>query len=179
MRLRKQDLPLPQVSGSFDDSREILLTSMKLRAISECDEDALHPLLEDFVSSHGTLPFRPDYWTSFKIWMKDILSTDEVLTLLAESNGKAVGFAVASVQQNGPLLTPDRIGYVSLVVVGSRSRRNGVGRGLWNGIREWFVSKGITEVQLYTEFGNEDSSAFWGHLGFVPYLDRRRISLRK
>jgi ribosomal protein S18 acetylase RimI-like enzyme len=63
-------------------------------------------------------------------------------------------------------MLPERIGYVSLLVVAPQSRGLGVGKALWNGMREWFLSKGIAEVELYTEIGNELSNGFWEHREF-------------
>jgi hypothetical protein len=45
---------------------------------------------------------------------------------------------------------------------------------VWDAMHEWFLSKGIDEVELYTEIGNELSNGFWDRRGFRPLLVRWR-----
>ena len=94
--------------------------------------------------------------------------------MCATFENNLVGFVVGIIHENGPLLSPDRIGYVSIMVVDKKNRRSGIGESLWNELRNWFVSKSVTYFELYTEIGNELSSSFWINRGFDTFLERRR-----
>jgi ribosomal protein S18 acetylase RimI-like enzyme len=146
-------------------------------ALSGEDVDSLPPLVDEFVSTHRSLRFRDAYWSSLRDWLVKRLKDENTLMFTAKVDGKLVGFALATIQDHGPLLAPERIGYVSLIVVARESRRTGVGDTLWNGMQEWFLAKGIRDVELYTEVGNELSTAFWEHRGFTAFLERRRRRL--
>ncbi|MDO8478276.1 MAG: GNAT family N-acetyltransferase [Candidatus Rokubacteria bacterium] len=139
--------------------------------------DSLHPLVDEFASTHRSLRFKDAYWTSFRDGLVKKRSDQETRALTAEVDGELSGFALATIQENGPLVMPERIGYVSLIVVAPKSRRTGVGDALWNGMRDWFLSRGIRDVELYTEVGNDLSNAFWERRGFTAFLVRRRRSL--
>ena len=117
-------------------------------------------------------------WGSFRDWLIKKSPDRDIIVLTAHVEDKLVGFTLATIRENGPLLAPDKFGYVSLLVVYRNARRKGVGEALWNGMREWFLTKGIQDVQLYTECANELSNGFWGRHGFSALLPRRarRIS---
>ena len=75
------------------------------------------------------------------------------------------------------MLAPEGIRYVSLIVVALESRRIGVGNALWKGMQEWFLAKGIRDIEPYTEVGHALSTAFWERCGFTAFLERRRWRL--
>ena len=145
--------------------------------LSDEDLDALPPLVDEFVSTHRSLRFREAYWSALREWRGQRLQDEDTLALTAKVGGTLVGFALATIQDHGPLLAPERIGYVSLLVVARESRRTGVGGALWKGLHAWFWAKGIRDIELYTEVGNERSTAFWERRGFTPFLERRRRHL--
>ncbi len=145
--------------------------------LSDEDLDSMPPLVDEFVSTHRSLCFRETYWSSLREWLGQRLEDENTLALTAKVGGKLVGFALATIQDHGPLLAPERIGYVSLLVVARESRRTGVGGALWKGMHEWFLANGIRDIELYTEVGNELSTAFWERRGFTAFLERRRRHL--
>jgi GNAT superfamily N-acetyltransferase len=147
--------------------------------LSHEDLDSLPPLVDEFISTHRSLHFREAYWSSLRESLGQRLQDANTLALTAKVSGTLVGFALATIQDHGPLLAPERIGYVSLIVVARESRRTGVGGALWHGMRDWFLAKGIRDIELYTEVGNELSATFWERRGFTAFLERRRRHLRE
>lgn len=152
-------------------------TKMKIRIICNEDFDSLRPLIEEFISTHLTFCFRDNYWTSFCDWLNNRLEDENCRSLCATIENNIVGFVVGIIQENGPLLSPDRVGYVSIMVVDKEHRRSGIGTSLWNELRRWFVSNNIKYFELYTEFGNKLSSSFWANRGFNTFLERRRANI--
>ena len=150
---------------------------MVVAALSDEYLDSLPPLVDEFSSTHHFLRFRDVYWSSLREWLGQRLKDENTLTLTAKVGGTLVGFGLATIQDHGPLLAPERIGYVSLIVVARESRRSGVGGALWNGMHEWFLAQGIRDVELYTEVGNALSTAFWERRGLAAFLERRRRHL--
>ena len=135
---------------------------------------SLQPLVDEFAATHRSLPFKEDYWKSFQEWMIKKQSDQYILALVAHVDGKLAGFGLGTIQETGALMVPQKIGYVSLLVVAAQFRNVGVGNAVWDGMRAWFLSNGIDEVELYTEIGNELANGFWDRRGFRPLLVRRR-----
>lgn len=148
-----------------------------IAALSGEEIDALPPLVDEFVSTHRSWRFREAYWSSLRDCLLKSLKDENTLMRSAKVDGRLVGFALPTIQDHGPLLAPERIGYVSLIVVSQESRRTRVGNTLWNSMQAWFLAQGIRDVELYTEVGNELATAFWERLGFTPFLERRRRRL--
>jgi ribosomal protein S18 acetylase RimI-like enzyme len=164
-------------SISREGRRNMSIPNVVVAVLSDEDLDSLPPLVDEFVSTHRSLRFREAYQSSLRNWLGQRLKDSTTLALTAKVGGKLVGFALATIQDHGPLLAPERIGYVSLIVVARESRRTGVGNALWNGMQAWFLAKGIRDIELYTEVGNELSTAFWERRGFTAFLERRRRHL--
>ena len=135
----------------------------------------LKPLVDLFVRSHKSLPFRENYWELFQKWFTKVITKKDALCLTAKLNGHIVGFILGEIRDNVPIFSPGQVGHVSVLIVDDNARLNGIGTSLWNGMREWFEEKGITTFELYTEHGNSVSGPFWQKKGFETILERRRL----
>jgi ribosomal protein S18 acetylase RimI-like enzyme len=152
-------------------------TRADIAVLTQQDVQLVKSLIDEFVSAHRSLRFKDSYWNSFCDWIGERIADDNTRALSAKVQGKLVGCVLGTIQETGPLLSPGKIGYVSLIVVDPEARGAGIGHALWNSIRDWFLSKGISEVELYTEIGNQASRAFWERQGFVAFLERRRCTI--
>lgn len=134
----------------------------------------MRPLVDEFVRTHKSLSFRTNYWQSFCDYLKTSHTAENILSLCAKINDHTVGFVIGVIQDTGPLIAPERVGYVSIMVVDRKHRTKGIGNALWTELRKWFLSKDIKHFELYTEFGNTLSGSFWKNRGFNTFLERRR-----
>jgi ribosomal protein S18 acetylase RimI-like enzyme len=146
---------------------------MKIRAYETNDINSLVPLVDDFVAANELLSFKPDYQTVFLAWLHEIYSDPQACVYVAEYEKSIIAFAVGTIQKNGPLILPDMIGYISIFVVSSKYRRKGTGKLLYEKMKEWFLSHGVAEIQLYTEINNDEAKKFWENVGFDIILERR------
>jgi ribosomal protein S18 acetylase RimI-like enzyme len=71
------------------------------------------------------------------------------IIFVAEQAEKIVGLISGRIIDNGPIILPEKIGYVGGIVVLSKYRRKGIAKELWQRLNEWFLSNGIKESQLY------------------------------
>jgi ribosomal protein S18 acetylase RimI-like enzyme len=120
------------------------------------------------------LSFREDYWDAFCAWCEKCLEDENTLFLCGTVDSNIVGFIIGKIQENRPLMSPRRVGYISILVVAEEHRGRGIGKALWEELREWFLSKGISYCELYTEIGNDLSGSFWENRGFEVFLEKRR-----
>ena len=148
---------------------------LTIETLHAADMALLQPLVNEFVQTHPSLSFREDPWGTFRNWFARGLDNVDFQCLIAKTQGDIVGFIAGDIRENGPLLSPDRIGHVSVLVVGGRSRMSGIGDALWKEMRRWFESKGINYFELYTEHGNKLSGPFWNKRGFEIFLEKRRL----
>ncbi|MFC1525813.1 GNAT family N-acetyltransferase [Candidatus Latescibacterota bacterium] len=147
---------------------------ISVETLQEPEIPLLEPLVDEFVQSHHALAFRTDYWSPLCAWLAQLLDDPESTAFVARDPEGVVGVGTGVVRDNGPLLTPERIGFVGFLTVAKRCRRQGIASVIWEELRSWFATRGITEAQLYTELGNPASEGFWEAKGFEAILQTRR-----
>jgi len=153
--------------------------TVEIRRFEVADVESLRPLVDQFVVAHRRLSFRADYWSPLRRWLvSQAEDTNAVVLVACDGGTRPVGMMTATIQENGPLLAPERVGYIGLVVVAADHRRQGIVQRLWDTTRDWLLSKGIEEGELYTEVGNTTSDGFWDRQGFAAFLQRRRKRIR-
>lgn len=154
------------------ESKDVCISPLSTR-----DIDLLEPLFGDFVSSQKRLAFRGDYWPAFQRWVMLALEDPDYLISIARVTDAIAGIIVARAEENGPLLVPDKIGYVSMLVVATSFRGRGIGKRLGETARQWFAEQGISGVQLCTEIGNEAAAGFWEEIGFSAFVEIGRAEV--
>lgn len=99
------------------------------------------------------------------------LELDEPTSLLAvaEHDSVVVAYCRASIRRKSPIFERRVHGFVSEFHVLRSMRRRGIGRGLFQFVRQWFGEQGISSVELVTLDANEGSNAFWQSVGCIPY----------
>ena len=145
-----------------------------IAGLADDEIDLLHSLMDEFVSSHASLQYRDNYWPLLRGWLLKIKNEEDSRLLVARFDGKIIGFALAQIKDNDPLLLPEKIGYGHIMVIAPEFRKEGIGDALWNAMREWFVSKSTEQVETFTEVGNAPAEDFWESHGFSAFLHKRR-----
>ena len=78
--------------------------------------------------------------------------------VIAEENGKAIGFCLTAHQQAR--------GYIITIDVLVKFRRRGVGTALLSEVERRLATHGVNEIGLETATGNESAIAFWQRHGY-------------
>jgi ribosomal protein S18 acetylase RimI-like enzyme len=152
---------------------------VKIRILKPTDIDSLWPLVDQFVSANKTLKYKPDYRNAFRDSAIKVLNDINAVIFVAEEKDEIVGLITGKISDNGAIILPEKIGYVSIIVVLPKYRRKGIARQLWNRLNEWFLSKGIEEVQLYIVPENEEAKGFWKDCGFNILLERWKKHIKE
>ena len=103
--------------------------------------------------------------------------TDSQLVLVAEKDGKLVGFLEASIRPFVEDCHTDNVGYLEGWFVEPGFRRYGVGRDLVKNAERWARKKGCTEMASDAEVGNDLSLEAHLKLGYEE--TSRLVHLRK
>ncbi len=102
---------------------------------------------------------------------------DSQLVLVAEKDGRLVGFLEASIRPFVEDCNTDNVGYLEGWFVESGFRRYGIGRDLVRAAESWARKKGCTEMASDAEVGNDLSLAAHLKLGYEE--TSRLVDLRK
>jgi aminoglycoside 6'-N-acetyltransferase I len=103
--------------------------------------------------------------------------TDSQLVLVAEKDGKLVGFLEASIRPFVEDCHTDNVGYLEGWFVEPEFRRYGIGRDLVKNAERWARKKGCTEMASDAEVGNDLSLEAHLKLGYEE--TSRLVHLRK
>jgi GNAT superfamily N-acetyltransferase len=131
---------------------------MQIRHARRGDEADLTLLLEDHERHYGA-EVRPSAGAEGA----EFLTKGGTLCLVAEDNGKLVGFAILNPYFPGPRLTHGL--FLKELYVASTARSAGVGEQLIEGIRTLAKERGDTRVIWTTGEENKGSQRFYDRLG--------------
>lgn len=121
-------------------------------------------------------------WDSKRKWSKYLRKKfSEISTklIVAEENGRLVGFMLCLLSPNAPVLKERKIGVVSDVYVLEERRMKGVGREMLNYSIKWFRKNRVKTVQLIVAHDNMAARTVWRQLGFEPFMIYKRLDLDK
>ena len=113
-------------------------------------------------------------WTAARVLRS--IRDPEALVLVARESLRVVGFAIMDFGEEAA--------HLALLAVDPSHRRHGVGRHLFNWLKESALTAGIAVVKLELRAGNLEAQHFYRCLGFeeigwtVGYYRRRETALR-
>lgn len=119
-------------------------------------------------------------WRSRSDWSKYIkLKSSEISTklIVAEEDGKIVGFMLCMLSPNAPIFKERKIGLVSDAFVVPARRRKGVAEKMLAVGVKWFRKNKVRSVHLMVAAKNLEGRAVWRKLGFRPYMQLKRLDL--
>jgi ribosomal protein S18 acetylase RimI-like enzyme len=145
---------------------------VNIRIAEPADVDVLMSLVDRLESELPDLPY-PEDPAEFERAKVERMVNDGV-ALLAEEDGKAVGYVLARYGDHGPTTV-----YVSDLWVDSTARRGGIGRELMRRVSEAAIARGSTHVVLDVDSNNRDAIAFYEHLGFEEGAKILRVEVAK
>ena len=113
-------------------------------------------------------------WTATRVLRS--IRDPETLVLVAREGSSIIGFAIMDFGEESA--------HLSLLAVETSHRRRGVGRHLFDWLKESALTAGIAVVKLELRAGNAEAQQFYQCLGFeetgwtVGYYRRRETALR-
>jgi ribosomal protein S18 acetylase RimI-like enzyme len=107
-------------------------------------------------------------------WIGDHLESERSLVLVAQEGINLVGYALATILENPPIVTHQFYGYIAEMAVTASRRRSGVGTILLDGVHAWFRTKGLPYAEVTAAVRNPVSRGFWRKQGYTDFVERLR-----
>jgi GNAT superfamily N-acetyltransferase len=120
------------------------------------------------------IPNASDLWENF---FKTNVRSRFRTALVAEENGKIIGYTLGSIQKRPPVFKTSEEAIITDLCVTSSKRRNGVGKKLVEMFLEWAKGKGLKHVVMQMACENQLGDKFWTAMGFQPIMLIRRKTL--
>lgn len=111
-------------------------------------------------------------------WIEGHLEGERSLVLVAQEGRDLVGYALATILENPPIVMNQFYGYVSEMSVAAAHRRSGVGTLLLDGVHAWFRAKGLPYAEVTASVRNQVSKSFWRRRGYSDFVERLRIEFK-
>jgi GNAT superfamily N-acetyltransferase len=150
-------------------------TQINTREADENDVPSMVELWKEMMDFHKELDqVFTRTATGHQDWIKFIaghISKETSSVLVAECNGRIVGFCLAFISDNPPVLTTKRYGLFQDLAITADYRRCGIGESLFAETLKWFQGHGIKRMEVRVSVHNELSTAFWRKMGFKPYIE--------
>lgn len=110
-------------------------------------------------------------------WIEGHLEGERSVVLVAQDGREIVGYALATILENPPIVPHQFFGYVSEMSVAEARRRSGVGTLLLDGVHAWFRTKGLPYAEVTAAVRNQVSRNFWRRQGYSDFVERLRRDL--
>lgn len=99
--------------------------------------------------------------------------------LVAEENGKIVGYAVGELGSRPPVFKIRRFGFISDVFVEKNFRKQGISKQFLLGLKKWFKSKKLKHIELTIHVKNAIGKKAWTKYGFKDYIIKKKVGMEK
>jgi len=97
--------------------------------------------------------------------------------VVAEEDGRIVGFMLCLLEPNVPVYRERKIGVISDVYVKEERRRKGLAKKMFDFAAKWFEKNKVRTVRLNVAADNLEARAAWRMLGFEPFMIDTRLDL--
>ena len=139
----------------------------EIRQMEIDDVSAVYHLGEELFTSED-FPILYRTWDAYEV--ADYFTSDPDYCLVAETNGKIVGFILANtIEKEGTAWK--KYGYVSWIGVNQEYQRSNLGQRLYRRLEDRLEEDGVRMVIADTDADNEKAISFFKALGFSIRAD--------
>jgi ribosomal protein S18 acetylase RimI-like enzyme len=144
-----------------------------IRPATEADYTELNQIFATVDALHReALPhvFRtPDGPARSKDYVSTVISEQNIVLFVAESDGRIIGLVQAYVREapDIPLFVPRRTAVIDNIAVREEFRRSGVGQALVERVERWAADENASQIELNVWEFNAGARGFYEKLGYV------------
>lgn len=104
-----------------------------------------------------------------KTFLRPAMNDKKHQVLVALDGGKAVGYAIAKINEELPIKKNIRTACVDHLFVTKDCRRKGVGGKMYTEILKWFTAEGVNRVEIQVIAKNKLACSFWRKQGYGDF----------
>ena len=119
-------------------------------------------------------PHAPATW---RAWARRKMDDADGILLVAEFDGRIIGYILGAVGQRAPVYVVRTVGMVFDLSVEPAFRRHGIGQALTRALIDHFGKKGIKDIQVNFDSRNREAPGFWQRMGFAPLLNEAYLKV--
>jgi ribosomal protein S18 acetylase RimI-like enzyme len=107
--------------------------------------------------------------------LEAMIAEEQTEVLVVEVNGAIIGTGYAQIRSAKSYELHELFGYLGFMFVIPEFRGKGINKVLLNELKEWILSKGITEVRLEVYHENDAAVRAYEKVGFKKFLTTMRL----
>lgn len=111
--------------------------------------------------------------------LKALLTSEQVALVVAETNELVVGCGYVRIEKAKPYLLHQYFGYLGFMYVLPEHRGKGINQMIIADLKEWALSKGITELRLEVYADNLSAMKAYEKAGFQSLMLLMRMDMGK
>lgn len=109
--------------------------------------------------------------------LNELITAPTIQLIVAELNGELIGSGYARIESSKIYLRHQQHAYLGFMYVLPQHRGKGVNKIVINALKEWVVSKGITELRLEVYYKNTPAIKAYEKVGFISHMIQMRQGL--
>jgi GNAT superfamily N-acetyltransferase len=118
-----------------------------------------------------------DFERIWKGWVGKWIRSANGIVIIAESEGKAIGYSLGYIKKNTPIYSLKEIGYIGDLYVEKRFRGFGVGTMMKDSMLDWFRKRKMHYVSIAVHESNSAAHEVYASWGFSDYYREMRQKL--
>jgi ribosomal protein S18 acetylase RimI-like enzyme len=135
---------------------------MNIRKASNSDKHRIAELFREMVEFHSKndpiFTLKESGHEQYAVWFVEQIMNDSALPLVAESDGKIVGFSLSFLRKYPATWLHENYGEINDISVTKEYRRKGIGTKLVNKSIEWFILNGIKRSERDQKIRSKNSN---------------------
>ena len=153
------------------------MSEVKIRKASLVDLEQLLGFEQDLIKAER--PFdptlKPDPINYYDL--KSLLTSPLAEVLVAEADNKVIASGYARIDKSKPFLKHTTHAYLGFMYVLPEYRGQGINKQIMDALKDWAVSKNITEFRLEVYYDNISAIKAYEKIGFSKYILEMRFNL--
>lgn len=109
--------------------------------------------------------------------LNELITAPHIQLIVAELDGELIGSGYARIESSKIYLRHQQHAYLGFMYVLPQHRGKGVNKIVINALKEWAVSKGITELRLEVYYKNTPAIKAYEKVGFISHMIQMRQGL--
>ncbi len=114
---------------------------------------------------------------TFPAFLSEDLAKETSLNLVAETDGKIVGWFSGSIKRDVPHLSEKVFAHIGSAIILPEYRGRGIARLMFQEMVAWFKEKGAKVVDLSVDARNPEGLRAWEGLGFKEYAKKMKMEI--